>query len=363
MASKSLASTLYRAILSSAKRYGEGAQKRCLPAKKEMEGFNSVMKSLQLPIPTSGIMNSQIATHAVQSVFRSQPEAQEAAYMADAFAVLRKLRQKEIVLNRFPNQTFSDCTTDGCKIESKSRYLWERANGWHFWDYTVKITNNTERSLQLFTEKLRTTDENLNERNLEFALIASLKTLPVIKPGEQYEFTKRMMFRTKCGSLSGSYMLIDTEKGEALHAKMSPILLTANVDEEILNSMQATLNTADDEEKNKFETKKRSDGARMRRLRREEEEREKKESEGVLEKTEIPDSDLKSQIRRGLSRSRSLSFSKPPKNSSSSRKRAIQRATPVATPQKQRGEQEGEQSEIEESPSAPTQLEPEGGHK
>jgi len=138
---------------------------------------------------------------------------------------------------------------------------------------------------------------------------------------------------------------------------------------------------------------KKRDGARRRRFRREEE-REKKEingedltSESVEKVAEgiIPDSELKTWIRRGLYHSKSLpsfpsfsplssapiKFHKTPNfNPSSSRKRSIQRATPVSSPPAKEQEVEQESETEESSAITPSrkstaeqfELEPEG-HK
>jgi len=146
----------------------------------------------------------------------------------DAFSVLKKITTKAEVLRIFPLRCFSEQITNGCKIAARSQFLFERAGGWVFYQYAVKVTNLTEdKHLLLVTEDLEAIDENIQRKRVKYALGTFIKTkIPVLKPGESFEFSKRYPMQTRMGSISGTYLLLDTVTGQILEAQMAPFLLS-----------------------------------------------------------------------------------------------------------------------------------------
>jgi len=226
-----LVQTLYRSSLKTARLYGEGAQRRQLPAKKELEKMNSLLKHEKIVL-RSGMMTPELATTLVQQMFRQHAELtnpeQIGLAIEDAFVVLKRMQNKAEVLRIFPFRSFSEQITNGCKISARSQFLFERAGGWVFYEYAVKVTNLTEdKHLQLVTEELDTIDENVQKRKVKSALRSSIKTkIPILPPGESFEFSKKYPLRTRTGSISGKYLLLDTSSGQILEAQMAPFLLS-----------------------------------------------------------------------------------------------------------------------------------------
>lgn len=223
--------SLYRCILKASRCYGEGASKRNLPAKREIERLNAVLRYQQLQVPSGGSMNQRLAVMYTQQMFRKNFHCNSksvALFVEDAFAILKTLHKRGTSLQTFPFSSASEEITEGCKVEVESRFL-EVRTGWYHYDYKVKVTNMTDKHLQIVSEHLNSVDENLDKKELAIGLYSALKTKnPALKAGDSFEFTKRFFCRTPLGSLSGSYLLFDVDSGEVSKARFAPILLSVD---------------------------------------------------------------------------------------------------------------------------------------
>src|SRR4029450_1393591 len=102
------------------------------------------------------------------------------------------------------------------RIEVKviPRFLPDRSspeNGYFFWAYTITLTNLGNETVQLNTRHWRITD---SQGRLEEARGAGVVGgEPVLKPGENFEYTSGVPLPTPSGFMAGTYGMV-TAAGE-----------------------------------------------------------------------------------------------------------------------------------------------------
>ena len=100
------------------------------------------------------------------------------------------------------------------EVEVVPRFLSERSspeNGYYFWAYTVTLTNRGGETVQLKTRHWRITDANGKLQEVRGAGVVGEQ--PVLKPGENYEYTSGVPLPTPSGFMVGSYGMV-TDAGE-----------------------------------------------------------------------------------------------------------------------------------------------------
>ena len=84
-------------------------------------------------------------------------------------------------------------------------------SGNFFWAYTIKLTNLGQETVQLKTRYWRITDANGKLQEVRGPGVVG-KT-PVIKPGEDFEYTSGVPLPTASGFMTGTYGMV-TASGE-----------------------------------------------------------------------------------------------------------------------------------------------------
>ncbi len=100
------------------------------------------------------------------------------------------------------------------EVEVAPRFLSERSspeNGYFFWAYTITLTNRGRETVQLKTRHWRITDANGKLQEVRGAGVVGEQ--PVLKPGENYEYTSGVPLPTPSGFMVGSYGMV-TAAGE-----------------------------------------------------------------------------------------------------------------------------------------------------
>jgi len=95
------------------------------------------------------------------------------------------------------------------------RFLPERSspeNGYYFWAYTITLTNLGAETVQLKTRHWRITDGQGRLQEVRGAGVVGEE--PVLKPGENFEYTSGVPLPTASGFMTGTYGMISTA-GEA----------------------------------------------------------------------------------------------------------------------------------------------------
>jgi len=141
-----------------------------------------------------------------------------------AFDALRILNSKSLALSEMCYSNVSEAETNGVlvKIQSSPAGL-ESANVQtrHF-RYSVYIKNmNTTKTIQLRERHWIILDANGKKEEVKGKGV--LDRMPILKPGQAFEYDSYLALDTYFGTLKGSYGLIDVETGEKFDAKVKPV--------------------------------------------------------------------------------------------------------------------------------------------
>jgi ApaG protein len=104
--------------------------------------------------------------------------------------------------------------THQIEVKVIPKYLADRSspdNGYFFWAYTITLTNLGRATVQLKTRHWRITDAHGRLQEVRGAGVVG--ETPVIKPGENYEYTSGVPLPTPSGFMAGTYGMI-TGSGE-----------------------------------------------------------------------------------------------------------------------------------------------------
>lgn len=117
--------------------------------------------------------------------------------------------------------------TDGITVRVAVSYLAEQSNPpaqrW-FWTYHIRIENGSDRSVQLLSRSWRITDARgiVHEVHGE----GVVGEMPLIAPGGSFDYVSGCPLETACGSMGGSYHMVD-ESGMAFDVRIPVFQLSA----------------------------------------------------------------------------------------------------------------------------------------
>jgi ApaG protein len=100
------------------------------------------------------------------------------------------------------------------EVKVTPRFLPERSSpedGYFFWAYTITLTNLGQETVQLKTRHWRITDAHGRLQEVRGAGVVGKE--PVLRPGEDFEYTSGVPLPTPSGFMAGSYGMV-TESGE-----------------------------------------------------------------------------------------------------------------------------------------------------
>jgi ApaG protein len=104
--------------------------------------------------------------------------------------------------------------TRGIEVKAAPRFLPEKSSpekGYFFWAYTITLRNLGRETVQLKTRHWRITDGN--GRLQEVRGPGVIGETPILKPGQDFEYTSGVPLPTPSGFMTGSYGMV-TEAGE-----------------------------------------------------------------------------------------------------------------------------------------------------
>ena len=111
-------------------------------------------------------------------------------------------------------------------VSVKTRYLAEQSDPDHsnyVFVYTVTIKNTGEATAQLISRHWIIVDAN--NRVEEVRGLGVVGHQPLLRPGEQFEYTSGTALRTPQGSMAGSYFCV-AEDGEQFETKIPEFILS-----------------------------------------------------------------------------------------------------------------------------------------
>ena len=100
------------------------------------------------------------------------------------------------------------------EVKVTPRFLPDRSspdNGYYFWAYTVTLTNLGHETVQLKTRHWRITDALGRLQEVRGAGVIGKE--PVLRPGDDFEYTSGVPLQTPSGFMNGTYGMV-TETGE-----------------------------------------------------------------------------------------------------------------------------------------------------
>jgi ApaG protein len=95
------------------------------------------------------------------------------------------------------------------EVRVKPQFLRERSspeNGYYFWAYTITLTNLGHETVQLKRRHWRITDAHGRLQEVRGAGVVGEE--PVLKPGEDFEYTSGVPLPTSSGFMTGSYGMV-----------------------------------------------------------------------------------------------------------------------------------------------------------
>ena len=120
----------------------------------------------------------------------------------------------------------SDTTTRGVRIQVQSAYVEERSaprDSYYFFAYHVRITNDSDTTVQLLSRIWIITDSDGQVEKVEGPGVVGEQ--PVLPPGGTFEYTSFCPLRTSVGTMHGSYQMLVVASGEKFDATIAPFEL------------------------------------------------------------------------------------------------------------------------------------------
>ena len=115
------------------------------------------------------------------------------------------------------------------------RFLPERSspeNGYYFWAYTITLTNLGGETVQLKTRHWRITDGQGRLQEVRGAGVVGEE--PVLKSGQNFEYTSGVPLPTASGFMSGRYQMV-SESGEKFEIDVPTFSLDSPDNKRVLN--------------------------------------------------------------------------------------------------------------------------------
>jgi ApaG protein len=125
--------------------------------------------------------------------------------------------------------------TRNIEVVVKPRFVADRSspeNNYFFWAYTISITNNSDETVQLKTRHWRITDASGRRQEVRGAGVVGEE--PVLKAGEQFEYTSGVPLQTPSGFMVGSYGMVSAG-GEHFDIEVPPFSLDSVESKRTLN--------------------------------------------------------------------------------------------------------------------------------
>ncbi len=108
--------------------------------------------------------------------------------------------------------SISEAVTDGIRVEVRAEYVPEQSEPeqkrWLF-AYHIRITNESDRTVQLVSRHWIITDADGQEEHVRGEGVVGRQ--PVLESGAAHEYTSFCPLPTSFGTMSGSYLMRDTD--------------------------------------------------------------------------------------------------------------------------------------------------------
>jgi ApaG protein len=123
----------------------------------------------------------------------------------------------------------SEAVTNGIRVEVLSQFSPENSQpqqgGWVF-QYTVRITNQSDQTVQLLSRHWIITDAF--DRTEEVKGEGVVGQQPVLSPGESFKYSSWCPLKTASGMMRGTYQMVRTN-GETFDIEIAPFALKTRI--------------------------------------------------------------------------------------------------------------------------------------
>jgi ApaG protein len=119
----------------------------------------------------------------------------------------------------------STALTNGIMVTVKSEYIPERSSlssRQYAFAYTVRIENQGDETAQLRSRHWIITDGNGSVQEVRGDGVVGAQ--PVLRPGENFEYTSWCVLATPSGTMRGTYQMV-TDRGQTFDADIAPFRL------------------------------------------------------------------------------------------------------------------------------------------
>jgi ApaG protein len=119
----------------------------------------------------------------------------------------------------------STALTNGIMVTVKSEYIPERSSlssRQYAFAYTVRIENQGDETAQLRSRHWIITDGNGSVQEVRGDGVVGAQ--PVLRPGENFEYTSWCVLATPSGTMRGTYQMV-TDRGQSFDADIAPFRL------------------------------------------------------------------------------------------------------------------------------------------
>ena len=125
--------------------------------------------------------------------------------------------------------------TRNIEVTVTPKFLPERSSqekSYFFWAYTIEISNQGGKTVQLKTRHWRITDALGRLQEVRGAGVVGEQ--PVLKPGDSYEYTSGVPLPTPSGFMAGTYGMV-TDGGEDFDIEIPAFSLDCSYAERTIN--------------------------------------------------------------------------------------------------------------------------------
>ena len=120
----------------------------------------------------------------------------------------------------------SDTTTRGVRILVRPRFIPEQSdpdNGQWLFAYHITIRNTGEQTVQLISRHWVITNGEGKVEEVRGPGVVGYQ--PVLKPGEEFEYTSGCPLTTPVGTMHGEFNMVVQDSGETFDARIEPFRL------------------------------------------------------------------------------------------------------------------------------------------
>ena len=119
----------------------------------------------------------------------------------------------------------SEAVTSGVRVAVRARFIPERSNpgeGEWFFAYTIRIANESERTVQLLSRHWVITDAEGKVEEVRGPGVVGQQ--PILGPGQSFEYTSACPLPTSFGVMQGTYQMV-TPAGDHFDITIAPFSL------------------------------------------------------------------------------------------------------------------------------------------